>query len=128
MYHTAFGRGAVMALAATAVAVGGVLATSASVPARTAPQRGAAAPADCPYGALCLYKRPDYKDLLATFTDCSLREVPDVVNRGSWYNNMSRGTRTKLYDRNKQLIYTTPGAPYGSPLGGGSPVRYIAPC
>ncbi|MGA4844397.1 hypothetical protein [Streptomyces sp. G45] len=131
MRSTQFGRGAVMALAATTLAASGVLAASASAPAQPTAQRGsaAAAPSDCPYGYFCGYKDANFKRLAFRYKDCYMQEIPDGLNSGgSWYNNQTRGTKAKMYNKNKQLIYTTPGAPSSDSHGDWGPVWYVDAC
>ncbi|WP_251091626.1 hypothetical protein [Streptomyces sp. Caat 7-52] len=88
-----------------------------------------AAPSDCPKYYFCGYKYANYTKLAFKFKDCYLQEIPDGLNSGgSWYNNQSNGTKAKMYDKNKHLIYTTPGAPYGDPNGNWAPVWYVDAC
>ncbi|MFD8006308.1 hypothetical protein [Streptomyces mirabilis] len=125
--RTALLAGAFIALAtATSTAQAAVSATGAR-PASGA--RIAAAPSDCPKYYFCGYKYANYNTLAFKFKDCYLQEIPDGLNSGgSWYNNQSNGTKAKMYDKNKHLIYTTPGAPYGDPNGDWAPVWYVDAC
>ncbi|MEU2062366.1 hypothetical protein [Streptomyces sp. NPDC013455] len=115
-------RNIVMSVTAAALAVGGLAAgTTAS-----AQPRVSAAPSDCPKGYFCGYKQANYKKLAFRYKDCYMQEIPDGLNSGgSWYNNQTKDTTTGMYGKNKQWIYTTPGAPYGDPHGDWAPVWYV---
>ncbi|MEV0254623.1 hypothetical protein AB0H82_10200 [Streptomyces sp. NPDC050732] len=130
MRNTKFGRGAIMALSATALAASGILATSASAPAQPSTQRSAAAaPSDCPKYYFCGYKDANFKRLAFKFKDCYMQEIPDGLNSGgSWYNNQSAGTKAKMYNKSKQLIFTTAGAPSSDSHGNWGPVWYVDAC
>ncbi|MEU8825733.1 hypothetical protein [Streptomyces sp. NPDC048636] len=123
--RTALVAGALIALA-TATSTAQATASAAS-PGSGA--RAAAAPSSCPKYYFCGYKDANYGRLAFKFKDCYLQEIPDGLNSGgSWYNNQSNGTKAKMYDKNKHLIYTTPGAPYGNAHGNWAPVWYVDAC
>ncbi|KOV96109.1 MULTISPECIES: hypothetical protein [unclassified Streptomyces] len=113
-----------LAAAAAVLGLAGMLAPTAS-----AQPRAAAAPSDCPKYYFCGYKQANFEALAFTFKDCYLQEIPDGLNSGgSWYNNQSTGTKARMYDKNKRLIYTTPGAPSSDAHGDWGPVWYIDAC
>ncbi|MBL1099196.1 hypothetical protein [Streptomyces coffeae] len=125
MRRTALVTGALITLATAT----GTAAATASAASPGSGARVTAAPSDCPKYYFCGYKDANYHRLAFTFKDCYLQEIPDGLNSGgSWYNNQSNGTKAKMYDKNKHLIYTTPGAPYGAPHGNWAPVWYIDAC
>jgi hypothetical protein len=100
-----------------------------SAPTATAVPRAAAAPADCPRGYFCGYKNANFRNLAFKFQDCYMQEIPDDLNSGgSWYNNQSRGTQARMYNMDKKLIYTTPGAPSSDASGDWGPVWYVDAC
>ncbi len=118
-----FRNSLLMSLAATGLAVGGLLA---SPSAATAQPQSTQAPSDCPKGYFCGYKDPNYKHLAFRFKDCYMQEIPDGLNSGgSWFNNQTDGTQTGMYGKHKELVYITPGAPYGDPHGDWAPVWYV---
>ncbi|MET7765598.1 hypothetical protein ABZS71_27595 [Streptomyces sp. NPDC005393] len=132
--RTALVAGAFLALA-TATATGTAQAAAsaaASTSAAARPASGpriAAAPSSCPKYYFCGYKNANYSNLSFKFRDCYLQAIPtDLISGGSWYNNQSNGTKAKMYDYYKNLIYTTPGAPYGDAHGDWSKVWYVDAC
>ncbi|MEV7603554.1 hypothetical protein AB0O91_39915 [Kitasatospora sp. NPDC089797] len=81
------------------------------------------APSDCPGGYFCGYKKANFKQLGFRYKDCYRQEIPDGMGKGgSWYNNQTPGTKTGMYGKNGQLIYTTPGAPSSDAHGNWGPV------
>ncbi|MDI6413616.1 hypothetical protein QLX52_32940 [Streptomyces albus] len=86
-----------------------------------------AAPASCPKYYFCGYAGANYTNLVFKFKDCYLQGIAARTG-GSWYNNQSNGTKARMYNANKQLVYTTPGAPYGDPHGNWAGIRYIDAC
>ncbi|MEU6405566.1 hypothetical protein [Streptomyces sp. NPDC046985] len=118
--RTALVAGALLAMASTA---GTAQATA---------QQGSgahvmSAPASCPKYYFCGYAGANYSDLVFKFTDCYLQPI-SARTGGSWYNNQSSGTKARMYNSGKQLVYTTPGAPYGDSHGDWSGIRYIDAC
>ncbi|ARZ71682.1 peptidase inhibitor family I36 protein [Streptomyces sp. HU2014] len=118
---------------AAAAAVAGL--TTAVVPATaagTAETSGtaAAAPANCPKLYFCGYPKANYQGTAWKITKCNVYyEIPDGWNSGgSWYNNQSKGTVARMYDKNKKLIYSTPPAASGDPTGNWGPVWYVKAC
>ncbi|MCF3122995.1 hypothetical protein IPZ68_25315 [Streptomyces arenae] len=118
-----------------AVAAGAFIALTTAVGATQASaqnesgSRVAAAPSDCPKYYFCGYKDANFKRLAFKFKDCYMQEIPDGLNSGgSWYNNQSAGTKAKMYNKSKQLIYTTPGAPSHDASGNWGPVWYVDAC
>ncbi|MFC5148780.1 hypothetical protein [Streptomyces aureoversilis] len=119
----------------TALVAGLFIAVSASLgtaqaSARTSAVSGAtAAPSDCPKYYFCGYKDANFKRLAFKFKDCYVQEIPDGLNSGgSWYNNQSDGTRAKMLNKQRVVIYTTPGAPSSDAHGNWAPVWYIDAC
>ncbi|QLE75690.1 hypothetical protein FGW37_32520 [Streptomyces rectiverticillatus] len=120
----------------TALAAGLFIAVSASLgtvtqaSAQTSAASGAtAAPADCPKYYFCGYKDANFKRIAFKFKDCYVQEIPDGLNSGgSWYNNQSDGTRAKMLNKQKVVIYTTPGAPSSDAHGDWGPVWYVDAC
>ncbi|MEU4795805.1 hypothetical protein [Streptomyces sp. NPDC023327] len=121
--RAAVAAGALMALT---TAVGAAQASPAADQGRV---KATAAPADCPKYYFCGYKDANFKRLAFKFKDCYMQEIPDGLNSGgSWYNNQSAGTKAKMYNKAKQLIYTTPGAPSKDAYGDWGPVWYVDAC
>ncbi|MFH8613055.1 hypothetical protein ACH4D5_36860 [Streptomyces sp. NPDC018029] len=88
-----------------------------------------AAPADCPKGYFCGYKKANFKDLAFRFKDCYTQEIPDGLNSGgSWYNNQTPGTSAWLLGKHKELVYATPGAPSKDASGNWAPIWYVDAC
>ncbi|MGW7444004.1 hypothetical protein [Kitasatospora sp. NPDC054795] len=116
--------------AGIALAAGFAAVTTLLAPAANAQPAVSAAPADCPKGDICGYLYSNYRTLMFHYGACGvIREIPDGMNSGgSWYNNQSAGLKAKMYDKNLNLIYTTPGAPYGDPNANWAPVWYVKPC
>ncbi|ATL31578.1 hypothetical protein [Streptomyces formicae] len=84
---------------------------------------------NCPYYDFCGYKGANYSGSQWNVASCSLHEIPDGWNSGgSWINNQSSGTRARMYNKSKALIYTTPGAYSFDPSGDWGPVWYVRPC
>ncbi|MFF4923459.1 peptidase inhibitor family I36 protein [Kitasatospora sp. NPDC001261] len=112
------------------LAAGFAAATTLLAPVANAQPAVSAAPSDCYKGYICGYKYSNYQGLAFRFSDCGvLQEIPNGLNSGgSWYNNQSTGTKAKMYDKYKNLIYTTPGAPYGDPNANWAPVWYVKAC
>ncbi|MEU9992972.1 hypothetical protein AB0E10_40625 [Streptomyces sp. NPDC048045] len=106
------------------VAAGALAVVALSTAPSTAAQPAVrSAPADCPKGYFCGYKQADFKQLGFKYKDCYRQEIPDGMGRGgSWYNNQTRGTVTKMFDKNKKLIFTTKGAPSSDAHGSWAPV------
>ncbi|MET7937744.1 hypothetical protein [Streptomyces sp. NPDC005322] len=124
--RTALVAGAFLALA---TATGTAQASVSAADRPTSGPRIAAAPSNCPKYYFCGYKSTNYRNLSFKFKDCYMQAIPtDLISGGSWYNNQSRGTKAKMYDYNKHLVYTTPGAPYGDPSGDWSGVWYVDAC
>ncbi|MGK5639110.1 hypothetical protein ACSNOK_12515 [Streptomyces sp. URMC 126] len=112
-----------IAVAAAAAALSVLAAPSAIA------QEQQAAPSDCPKGYFCGYKSSNFENLGFKYKDCYMQEIPDGMGKGgSWYNNQTPGTRAKMYDKNKKLIYTTPGAPSSDAHGSWAPVWYVDAC
>ncbi|MCC3770727.1 hypothetical protein [Streptomyces sp. UNOC14_S4] len=58
-----------------------------------------------------------------------MQEIPDGLNSGgSWYNNQSNGTSAYMFNKKRELIYTTPGAPSSDAHGNWGPVWYVQAC
>ncbi|MEU5979969.1 hypothetical protein [Streptomyces sp. NPDC047315] len=91
------------------------------------PAQVVAAPASCPRYYFCGYAGANYTNLVFKFTDCYLQPIAARTG-GSWYNNQSNGTTARMYDINRRLVYTTPGAPYGDTHGDWRGIRYIDAC
>ncbi|GAA0902111.1 MULTISPECIES: hypothetical protein [Streptomyces violaceusniger group] len=95
----------VAAGALTAVA----LSTAPSSAAQTAIQ---SAPADCPKGYFCGYKKNNFQQLGFKYKDCYEQEIPDGMGSGgSWYNNQTPGTDTGFYDKYGYYLDHARGAP-----------------
>lgn len=122
--RTALVTGALLAMAATA---GTTQATASPTAQQGSGARITAAPSDCPKYYFCGYAGRNYTNLVFKFKDCSLQQIAARTG-GSWYNNQSNGTKARMYNANKQLVYTTPGAPYGDPSGDWTGIRYIDAC
>ncbi|WP_055568647.1 hypothetical protein [Streptomyces atriruber] len=122
--RTALVTGALLAMTATA---GTAQATDSATGQQGSGARITAAPADCPKYYFCGYAGANYTRLAFKFKDCYLQQIAARTG-GSWYNNQSSGTKAKMYNANKQLVYTTPGAPYGDPSGNWAGIRYIDAC
>ncbi|MFF8997428.1 hypothetical protein ACF1GW_10010 [Streptomyces achromogenes] len=89
----------------------------------------AMAAAGCPYYDFCGFKGSNFTGDQWNVSSCALHEIPDGWNSGgSWINNQSTGTRARMYDKNKSLIYTTPGAYSSDAYGDWGPVWYVRPC
>ncbi len=89
----------------------------------------ATAAASCAYYNFCGYKGANFSGAQWNVASCSLHEVPDGWNSGgSWINNQSTGTRARMYNKSKSLIYTTPGAYSSDAYGDWGPVWYVRPC
>ncbi|MEU0271882.1 hypothetical protein [Streptomyces sp. NPDC006307] len=86
-----------------------------------------AAPGDCPRGYFCGYAGYNYTNLAFKFQDCYMQPIAARTG-GSWYNNQSDGTVARMYNANKQLVYKTPGAPFGDTHGDWTGIRYIDAC
>ncbi|MFD5437562.1 hypothetical protein ACFWJ4_36100 [Kitasatospora sp. NPDC127067] len=116
--------------AGIALAAGFAAATTLLAPAANAQPAVSAAPADCPKGYFCGYKYSNYRELAFKFSVCgAIQEIPDGLNSGgSWYNNQTAGLKAKMYGKSKNLVYTTPGAPYGDPNADWAPVWYVKAC
>lgn len=113
-----------LAAAAATLGLAGML-----TPAASAQSQVTAAPSDCPKYYFCGYKKANFKELAFKFKDCYMQEIPDGLNSGgSWYNNQSSGTKARMYDKNKRLIYTTPGAPSSDAQADWRPVWYVDAC
>ncbi|WP_051845707.1 hypothetical protein [Streptomyces globisporus] len=113
-----------LAAASAMLGLAGMLAPTASAQAQMV-----AAPSDCPKYYFCGYKQANFKELAFRFKDCYMQEIPDGLNSGgSWYNNQSTGTKARMYNKSKQLIYTTPGAPSSDAQGNWGPVWYVDAC
>ncbi|GAA2783065.1 hypothetical protein GCM10010521_72150 [Streptomyces rameus] len=85
------------------------------------------APDTCPKYYFCGYAGANYSDRVFAFKDCYMQPIAARTG-GSWYNNQSTGTKARMYNASKQLVYTTPGAPYGDPHGDWTGIRYIDAC
>ncbi|QEU89912.1 hypothetical protein [Streptomyces kanamyceticus] len=124
--RTAVAAGAFIALT---TAVGATQASAHSAAQKQSGSRVTAAPSDCPKYYFCGYKDANFKRLAFKFKDCYMQEIPDGLNSGgSWYNNQSAGTKAKMFNERKQLIFTTPGAPSSDPSGNWHPVWYVDAC
>lgn len=89
----------------------------------------ATAAASCPYYNFCGYKGANFTGDQWNRSSCALHEIPDGWNSGgSWINNQSTGTRARMYNKSKTLIYTTPGAYSSDARGDWGPVWYVRPC
>ncbi|MFF9090335.1 hypothetical protein ACF1BE_28820 [Streptomyces sp. NPDC014991] len=115
------------ALLAVASAAGTAQATTSAAGQQGSGARIMAAPDNCPKYYFCGYAGANYTSPAFKFTDCYMQPIAARTG-GSWYNNQSTGTKAKMYDINKKLVYTTPGAPYGDPHGDWTGIRYIDAC
>ncbi|MGW3078108.1 MULTISPECIES: peptidase inhibitor family I36 protein [unclassified Kitasatospora] len=122
--HTALVAGALLVAASAA---GTAQATTSAAGQQGSGPRITAAPADCPKGYFCGYAGANYTSPAFKFKDCYMQPVAARTG-GSWYNNQSTSTKAKMYNIDKKLVFTTPGAPYGDPHGDWTGIRYIEAC
>ncbi|MEU8893505.1 hypothetical protein [Streptomyces sp. NPDC048442] len=87
------------------------------------------AAASCAYYNFCGYKGAGFSGAQWNIASCALHEIPNGWNSGgSWINNQSTGTKARMYNKSKSLIYTTPGAYSSDASGNWGPVWYVRPC
>ncbi|MFG2864981.1 peptidase inhibitor family I36 protein [Streptomyces sioyaensis] len=113
----------------TALVAGALMALAVSTAPATAQPTVAAAPSDCPHGYFCGYKRANFQGLGFRFKDCYMQEIPSGMGSGgSWYNNQTEGTMAVLYNKAKEPIFVTDGAPSQDAHGSWAPVWYVDAC
>ncbi|MGA5424706.1 hypothetical protein [Streptomyces lavendulocolor] len=96
---------------------------------RSAPRPGNRCGSAAGPGYFCGYKNANFRNLAFRFQACYTQEIPDGLNSGgSWYNNQSRGTQARMSNKDKKLIYTTPGTPSSDASGDWGPVWYVDAC
>ena len=109
------------------VAAGALAAiTLSTVPSNAAQPALRSAPADCPKGYFCGYKKSNFQELGFRYKDCYKQEIPDGMGSGgSWYNNQTPGTQTGFYDKYGNFLSASYGAPDSDAHGSWRPVWYV---
>ncbi|MBD3006374.1 hypothetical protein [Streptomyces sp. 5-10] len=109
------------------VAAGALTAIALSMaPSNAAQPAIQSAPADCPKGYFCGYKKNNFQQLGFRYKDCYKQEIPDGMGSGgSWYNNQTRGTDTYFYNEDGDYINHAGGAPSSDAYAHWGPVWYV---
>ncbi|MFG3494156.1 hypothetical protein [Streptomyces sp. NPDC047928] len=84
--------------------------------------------ASCPYENFCMFTGTYYSGTQFNLWKCQSYALSHWNSSGSWINNQTPGTRARFQDRNRNTIYTTPGAYAESPDYNWVPVWYVVPC
>ncbi|MEU3752989.1 peptidase inhibitor family I36 protein [Streptomyces olivoreticuli] len=90
--------------------------------------------ADCNYLNFCGWPKANYEGTVWQHSSCNIYwEIPNGWNSGgSWWNNQSKGTVARMYNKSKHLVYSTPPAQVGNGSydahGNWHPVWYVKVC
>ncbi|MEU3937362.1 peptidase inhibitor family I36 protein [Streptomyces sp. NPDC029044] len=90
--------------------------------------RRAAAQWECDYTYFCMFRQTlGMGDRLALY-HCQDHALQNWTGEGSYYNNQTPGTRAVFKNRNRNVIHTTPDAPFSVASYDWTPVWFVRPC
>ncbi|ORT61735.1 peptidase inhibitor family I36 protein [Streptomyces sp. CB03238] len=84
--------------------------------------------ADCPAQHFCMFTGTNFTGAQFNLYRCGTYALENWTGNGSWINNQTPGTRARFLDRNRNTIFTTPGAYSASAGHNWNPVWYVVPC
>lgn len=83
---------------------------------------------ECDYGWFCMYRGENGTGERLALYYCQDRLLDNWTGYGSWWNNQTPGTQAQFKDRNRNVIFTTPGASSWDDSYYWTPVWYVKPC
>lgn len=83
---------------------------------------------ECTYEYFCMYRGQNGTGERLALYYCQDYALDNWVGLGSWWNYQTTGTRAQFKDRNRTVIYTTPGASSYNGSYDWTPVWYVKPC
>ncbi|MFI6288956.1 hypothetical protein ACIBCM_30140 [Streptomyces sp. NPDC051018] len=94
--------------------------------------RAAASPHCGVWGAdhryFCAFSGPDFSGSEIAMYTCANYSIPGSWGAGSWHNNQTRGTTSRMYNSRNQVIFITDPAPDWDTRGNWRPVAKVRNC